>query len=253
MKAGTEEILGMLAAVEMWVKRDHKAEWAQWEAWLGEIASAVTAVPGVKAEVLQPNSLSNNAPQLRIFWDGEVLGVCGKTVEKMLLDGEPRIIVGGAMGHRRTGVKQSSLMIMPYMMMPGDAAIVAERIAAILAKPTREDFSRRAAAVNVAGQWDAELSFLSGGAKHRIVLEQRDSGALAGTHFGEMLSGDLRGTVEGREVWFRSSHRYEGTWLGYEFSGVLEGDVLSGTVDLGEYGQAKFTARRHAYPAGGRA
>ena len=31
MKVGKEEIMGMLAAVEAWVKRDHDAEWKQWE------------------------------------------------------------------------------------------------------------------------------------------------------------------------------------------------------------------------------
>ena len=35
LKVGKEEIMGMLAAVEMWAKRDHKAEWAQWEALAG--------------------------------------------------------------------------------------------------------------------------------------------------------------------------------------------------------------------------
>ena len=31
LKVGKEEIMGMLAAVEMWVKRDHDAEWKQWQ------------------------------------------------------------------------------------------------------------------------------------------------------------------------------------------------------------------------------
>src|SRR5262245_29640854 len=30
MKVGKEEAIGMLMAVEMWMKRDHKAEWTQW-------------------------------------------------------------------------------------------------------------------------------------------------------------------------------------------------------------------------------
>ena len=252
MKAGKEEILGMLAAVEMWVQRDHRAEWAEWESWLSTISQAVAAVPGVTTEVLQPNSLSNNAPQLRIKWDGEELGVCGKTVEKTLLNGEPRIIVGGAMGHRRTGVKESSLTIMPYMMMPGDANIVGQRVAAVLARPPKDDFSHAAPAVNVAGQWDVQLEFLLGQTRHRFVFEQREDGALNGSHFGETLVSDLRGAVEGQEVWFRSNHRIEGTAIGYEFTGTLTGDTLNGAVDMGEYGQAKFTARRHSY-GGGRA
>src|SRR6185436_5857854 len=47
LKVGKEEIMGMLAAVEMWVKRDHKAEWKQWEDWLAHIATTVKKVDGV--------------------------------------------------------------------------------------------------------------------------------------------------------------------------------------------------------------
>ena len=39
MKVGKEEAIGMLAAVEMWVKRDHDAEWKQWTGWLDHIAA----------------------------------------------------------------------------------------------------------------------------------------------------------------------------------------------------------------------
>ena len=40
LKVGKEEIMGMLAAVEMWVKRDHEAEWKQWVAWCDQISAA---------------------------------------------------------------------------------------------------------------------------------------------------------------------------------------------------------------------
>ena len=43
LKVGKEEIMGMLAAVEMWKKRDHDAEWKKWQGWLDEIASGVTS------------------------------------------------------------------------------------------------------------------------------------------------------------------------------------------------------------------
>src|SRR6202158_5552876 len=81
LKVGKEEIMGMLAAVEMWVKRDHKAEWAEWEAWLNYIGERVTSVPGVTTEILQPEDLSNQAPRLRIKWDGVALGITGREVE----------------------------------------------------------------------------------------------------------------------------------------------------------------------------
>src|ERR1700689_4444067 len=37
-KVGREETLGMLAAVEAWVKRDHAGEWRTWLSWLDNIA-----------------------------------------------------------------------------------------------------------------------------------------------------------------------------------------------------------------------
>ncbi len=40
MKVGKEEIMGLLAAVEQWVERDHPAEWQEWEGWLDLIAMA---------------------------------------------------------------------------------------------------------------------------------------------------------------------------------------------------------------------
>src|SRR5207245_11656942 len=47
MKAGKEEIMGLLAAVEQWVKRDHQAEWKEWERRLQVITEAVTRFPSV--------------------------------------------------------------------------------------------------------------------------------------------------------------------------------------------------------------
>ena len=47
MKVGKEEAIGMLMAVEMWVKRDHDAEWKQWVAMLDHIDTRVRRIAGV--------------------------------------------------------------------------------------------------------------------------------------------------------------------------------------------------------------
>src|SRR5688572_19369821 len=69
MKVGKEEAIGMLAAVEQWVRRDHDAEWRQWTAWLDEIAQRVKTVNGVTASVRETTQLSNRTPTLSIRWD----------------------------------------------------------------------------------------------------------------------------------------------------------------------------------------
>ncbi len=43
LKVGKEEIMGMLTAVQTWKKRDHEAEWSEWQGWLEEIAASVSA------------------------------------------------------------------------------------------------------------------------------------------------------------------------------------------------------------------
>ena len=68
-KVGREETLGMLAAVEAWVKRDHDAEWKTWLSWLDNISRRVSTIAGVKTSVREPTGLSNKSPSLTITWD----------------------------------------------------------------------------------------------------------------------------------------------------------------------------------------
>ena len=127
----------MLMAVEMWVKRDHDAEWKRWTAWLDHIAQRLSSIAGVTTTVVQPNGLSNRTPSLRIQWDRQKLGLAGDAVVRALLEGNPRIATAAAGGAPPlTGVS-----VTPYMMDAGDERIVADRLHALLSKPARD--SRR--------------------------------------------------------------------------------------------------------------
>ena len=44
-KVNKEELLGMMAAVEAYVKRDHAAEWKEWERRLNIVATAAKSIP----------------------------------------------------------------------------------------------------------------------------------------------------------------------------------------------------------------
>jgi L-seryl-tRNA(Ser) seleniumtransferase len=253
VKVGKEEIMGMLAAVEMWVKRDHKAEWKQWEDWLDHIAVSVKRVDGVTTSLRQPNEgLSNRTPALQIQWDGAKIDITGQEVAKVVLDSDPRIVVAGSSG-ARGGNMQSSVSIVPYQMSPGDEKIVADRLFAVLSKPPKIEAPTepKGQPVNIAGQWDLHLEFMRGSADHSLILEQ-DGGKLMGTHHGEFASGDLTGAVAADTVRFQSGYGTEGTRVSYQFTGKAEGAKMSGTVSLGEYGEARWTAERHHYREGGR-
>ena len=251
LKVGKEEIMGMLAAVEMWVKRDHEAEWKTWEGWLGQISAAVQKVDGVTASIGQPREgLSNRTPQLNIKWDGAKLGITGTEVHKLLTDTEPRIILASGNG-ARPGNMASTVSVVPYMMMPGDVKVVADRLYNVLSKPPKFENppEPRAPSVHVEGQWTATLEYGRGTAVHNLVFEQ-SAEKLSGTHHAEFDSGDLTGIVSGNTVKFQSRYRIQGQGLSYAFTGTVDGDKMSGVVNMGEYGETTWTAERHKYQTG---
>ena len=53
MKVGKEEYMGMLAAVEQWVKRDHVKEWTEWERRLNVIAESVADYPAMECTFIE--------------------------------------------------------------------------------------------------------------------------------------------------------------------------------------------------------
>jgi uncharacterized pyridoxal phosphate-dependent enzyme len=249
LKVGKEEIMGMLAAVEAWKTRDHEAEWRHWMEELQLISTAVRKVSGVTASIRGPEGLSNHTPELQVTWDANQVGITGEELSKTLFNTEPRIALAGGSGQRPERMA-SSISVVPYMMMPGDAEVVAKRLYELLSHPPK--FETPATPVGepaeVAGQWNLEMEFGRGSAEHTLILEQHGN-ELAGTHRGEFVSGDLTGRVRSNQVQFQSVQRIQGQTLFYHFTGTVTGDRMAGNVNLGEYGEATWNAGRHQYQA----
>ena len=246
MKVGKEDAMGMLAAVEMWVHRDHDAEWKTWLEWLEEISDSVKRVDGVTTEVLQPSGLSNYSPRLEITWDGDGLGIYGAEVEKDVWNHDPRIVLARGSGTRREG-GQSTVSVMPWQMSPGDATVVAEALYRKLSNPpSRPASSPQRPPAQLDGAWDVEIAFAGSPARHSIYIEQSGDN-LRGSHRGDRTGGDLSGWVEGDRVHLSSRHRWEGSVFGFSFDGTLRGARIEGEVDMGEYFTAQFSATRHEY------
>jgi L-seryl-tRNA(Ser) seleniumtransferase len=255
MKVGKEEIMGMLAAVEAWYQRDHEAEWRTWESWLAHVAERVSTLPGVRTGVVEPESLSNNAPRLRISWETCRFGIGGSDVFDLLLAGEPRIILAGARGRFQDCPESASdswVEIMPWMMEPGQDGIVADRLHGLLSRPPHIAKVQRptSAPEPVQGSWEVDLRFVHGLDTHLLFFEQ-DTHKLTGRHIGRTLEGALRGEIYGDQIEFRSSQRYEGARLQFDFKGKVSGNSMEGTVELGEYGPADWTAHRIDYSSNG--
>jgi hypothetical protein len=249
-KVGREETLGMLAAVEAWVKRDHAAEWKLWLSWLDNISKRVSTIDTVKTAVREPTGLSNKSPSLMIAWDPSTLHITGEEVAEELARTKPRIALGGG-GGRGSELEpgMTSISVTAWMMQPGDDKVVADRIYNVLsAKRAPRSTAMPAPAANVSGRWDVEIEFFSSKSRHTLFIEQ-DGNWLQGSHQGDFTVRDMVGMIEGNEVRIRSVERRPGSSVMFIFSGTVTGDTMSGPIHMGEYLNAKFTAKKHAYPA----
>jgi uncharacterized pyridoxal phosphate-dependent enzyme len=241
-KVGKEEMLGMLAAVEAWTTRDHEQEWATWLSWLDEISKKVIKVEGVTTDVEQPVGLSNRTPRLTISWDPDKLHITGEEIAEKVARTKPRIAIGA-----RTRDEMTSINITPSQMRPGNAKVVANRLYEILSQKRSPISDEMAPAkVNVTGHWVVEMEFFTSESLHYFYLEQ-DGNWVNGTHQSDFSSQEIVGMVEGGEVKLRSTYRIPGNNISYWFSGKMEGDELLGSVFLGEYLTAKFSAKRSEY------
>jgi D-glucosaminate-6-phosphate ammonia-lyase len=92
MKVGKEEIVGLLAAVERFVKLDHDAEWRTWEARTAHIVAEVSRVPGVAARRDVPE-IANHFPQVVVEWSQWHDAPAADEVIRRLWEGDPRIAV----------------------------------------------------------------------------------------------------------------------------------------------------------------
>jgi L-seryl-tRNA(Ser) seleniumtransferase len=123
-KVNKEEIIGMLVALESYLKEDHAATWQEWEGRCRKIAGALEGLKDVKTEVYVP-ALANAVPHLRVSWDYRGRKLTVSNMVERLRTGEPSIeVVPGARQQLQIGV---------WMMEPGEDAIVANRIRTILA------------------------------------------------------------------------------------------------------------------------
>ena len=122
-KVGKEEIIGMVKAVELYLKEDHDALTREWQDRLERISRELTKVPGVSTSYFMPD-IANHVPHMQITWDSRI-SLEPKQASKLLRESKPAIVIGG--GEGKPGLSMCS-----FMLQPGEDKIVAERLSAVL-------------------------------------------------------------------------------------------------------------------------
>lgn len=138
MKVGKEEIMGVLAAVEAWLKRDLNALDKEWDARVRRIAKLVDTVPGVKTEVEIPKG-GNRYPTLVVSWDEAAWKFTVADCDRKLREGEPRIEVltasnpsmvqfGRRQSDNKTPRRADQIRIISMTLQPGEDLILGKRL-----------------------------------------------------------------------------------------------------------------------------
>ena len=123
MKVNKEEMVGMLAAIERFVKLDHAALDREYNRRANVILKSIAGIKGVTAAITVPE-VANHVPHVQIKLDPAVTGITGQEISKQLREGTPSIGV-------RPG---DELLIGVWMMQPGDDVVVARRLKDVLTK-----------------------------------------------------------------------------------------------------------------------
>jgi L-seryl-tRNA(Ser) seleniumtransferase len=149
MKVGKEEVIGLVTAVETWLKADLNALNREWNARVERIEKLVKTVPDVETEISIPTD-GNRYPTLHISWDEKKWGYSVKDCVQALRAGDPVIEVAGAdnpsivTAVREGNPKQSTkemeadqrrkLELVSSTIQPTEVLIVGQRIRELLSK-----------------------------------------------------------------------------------------------------------------------
>ncbi|MBI3470105.1 MAG: selenocysteine synthase [Candidatus Solibacter usitatus] len=119
MKVGKEEMVGLLAAVERYLKVDHDAEMRELESRVEYILRTLGKIDGVKATQHVPK-IANEVPHAWIEWDEPARKITSQQVVDQLREGDPPIHV------QRPG--PGKLLISVWMMRANEHRIVTRRL-----------------------------------------------------------------------------------------------------------------------------
>jgi L-seryl-tRNA(Ser) seleniumtransferase len=126
MKVGKEDMVALLAAVERFVRLDHKAEWREWERRITVIEQALKDVPTLQCERVVP-PVANHVPHLVLSWDEKRVKTTRERLTRDLAEGDPPILIG-----RVSGTGDKGILISVFVLQQGEERVVAERLRTLL-------------------------------------------------------------------------------------------------------------------------
>jgi uncharacterized pyridoxal phosphate-dependent enzyme len=130
MKAGKEEIVGLIKAVELFLARDHAVERQVWERRVQHVIGALAERPHVQTCMKYPYGPGQQFPYVELTLDEDALGMTHQQLIDRMLAGRPRIALHLVTPQRYTwsGFDRPEIRIYMQMLRDGDEMIIARRL-----------------------------------------------------------------------------------------------------------------------------
>ena len=93
MKIGKEEIVGLITALEIYVKKDHEAEQRNWESKVRFLVEDLRELPRVEVTRVFPDEVGRPVPRVRAWVDEQALGVTAYEIAERLSQSDPSVRV----------------------------------------------------------------------------------------------------------------------------------------------------------------
>jgi len=135
MKVAKEEIVGLVAAVDWFLKQDDAAIEAQCRQRADHIAKHLSAIPTVQTQIFVPE-VANHVPHLLISYDQSRVKITGADVMQKMRAGKPRVELnpstGGAPASAGLPGGPNTIVVGVWMLQPGEEMVVAKRLREVL-------------------------------------------------------------------------------------------------------------------------
>ena len=129
MKVNKEELLGMMIALEAFIKRDAEAEWKEWERRAKVVTASVMGVKSVTTEIYVP-PIANHVPTVRIKWEKAALKLTADEVRKQLRAGKPALEIVPSASPAADATQEISIGV--WQLQPGEVEVVAKRLKEVI-------------------------------------------------------------------------------------------------------------------------
>lgn len=140
LKVAKEEIVGLVAAVDWFLKQDDAAIEAQCRDKADLIAKHLSVIPTVQTQVFIPE-IANHVPHLLITYDQNRIKITGGEVMQKMRAGKPRIELnpstGGAPASAGLPGGPNTIVVGVWMLQPGEDIVVAKRLREVLQEGMR--------------------------------------------------------------------------------------------------------------------